>query len=677
MKGALNPTQQLQVLSRIWGPDTEGYVFLPWIDGKARTRDDRRKGYHEGRAFAWPADKPAILEHLSSHPNDDLYFTPGVFLGKRRIESNLDAERCLWADLDPSDPNTLGDLRPTIAWESSPGRYQGVWILDTTKEGASWPGNENHRLSLAVNADPSGWDSTQLLRVPGRKNHKPEYVEANSGPVEGILLWDNGPRYTWSDFDDLPEVGLKSSGDTDFEEGLLKTINRHEVWGRVRLKVSHQVREYMAARDTTGADRSDVLWQIERDLADAGCTVPEIIAVVRDSIWNKYKGRSNEIEQLKKEAQKAFDQRPTDTLEQFDQPIDQDITWLADVAAQPIPRPRWLVRDIWTRGACGFISGAPKSYKSWMGLDMALSISSGLPFLGQPDYTIPNGPEPVLYLQEEDNLGLVMERLANILEGKDPQLHYHGYLETDSSGRVVWSPPSKQLPVAVHVQTGFISSDPMWQAWLEDKVSTHGFSMIIIDTLGTTVGDVDTDRSSDLMSKMLKPLKQIAQMHDVAICIIHHNKKDDQGVRAGRAMLGATALHAWVDCAIYARSKDTNGVVVIERETKQAPDLSLRLKIPFMYADMSTGERVLWGPQVVAPDVSEEQPATAPDDPHTGYVKGSHRESSLNSKLKGAGGTRIRQDILENILEPREYKQLQERISRGEFEFKDGYLIAK
>ena len=39
------------------------------------------------------------------------------------------------------------------------------------------------------------------------------------------------------------------------------------VWARVRLKVSKPVREFMAARTAEGADRSDVLWQIERDLA--------------------------------------------------------------------------------------------------------------------------------------------------------------------------------------------------------------------------------------------------------------------------------------------------------------------------------------------------------------------------------------------------------------------------
>lgn len=602
----LTPEEQLKVLSRIWGNDRDGYVFLPWIDGTARDRSARRKNYHEGRAYRWPHEKGAILEHLATREGDDLYFAPSLFNGKRRVEQLADAERALWADLDPVNPRGLGDRRPTIAWESSPGRYQAVWLLSTMRQGASWAGHENHRLTVEIGADPSGWDTTQLLRVPGRPNHKPDYGDE---PVAGRLLWLDGPRYTWSDFDDLPPIGQVQGEDPDLlDEDLLSTVDRHAVWARVRLKVSKPVREYMAARSSEGADRSDVLWQIERDLADAGCTLAEIIAVVRPSVWNKYAGRNDELKRLKIEAAKALAEvangEDGGVLEGVTE-HKPSITWLSEVVSQPIPRPKWLVRNIWAKGACGFISGAPKSYKSWMSLDLAVSIATGTPFLGDPQHNIAGGPRPVLMLQEEDDLRLVISRLAQVLEAKAPHLFWHGQLSVDAEGQVMWNGPEHDIPLALHVGTGFVASDEGWQAWLDEVMGEGKFSFVVVDTLGTTAGDLDTDRASEVMGRMLKPLKTLSQKHDCAVAVVHHNKKaaENGKNRAGQDMLGSVALHAWVENALYVREKqiDKRGTTTafVERESKQAQDYKFRVSVPLMrtHADDS---RTLWTPEVLS-----------------------------------------------------------------------------
>ena len=36
---------------------------------------------------------------------------------------------------------------------------------------------------------------------------------------------------------------------------------------------------------------------------------------------------------------------------------------------------RWLVRSVWSEQAVGFIGGAPKRGKSWLGLDLAVSVA--------------------------------------------------------------------------------------------------------------------------------------------------------------------------------------------------------------------------------------------------------------------------------------------------------------
>ena len=67
---------------------------------------------------------------------------------------------------------------PTATVESSPGREQFWWALSepvAPKEGEEL----NRRLAYAMGADRSGWDLTQLMRVPGTRNRK--YADAPDG----------------------------------------------------------------------------------------------------------------------------------------------------------------------------------------------------------------------------------------------------------------------------------------------------------------------------------------------------------------------------------------------------------------------------------------------------------------------------------------------------------------
>lgn len=636
LNGNLTPEQQLRVLSVIWGK-RPGYAFLPWIDGDAKGKDARRKSYHEGRAFKWPAEKEAVLEHLRSHQNNDLYFAVNLFSGKRRIEELALPERVLYADLDPVDPSDLAD-RPTIAWESSPDRFQGIWMMNEPREGASKTDRENHRLTTAIKADPSGWDTTQLLRVPGRPNFKWEYV-ADDEPngVEGKgLLWGNGPRYTWDDFADLPATGSVAdplSGSLD--EDVLNQVDRHEVWARVKLKLHGRIRELYKLRQLPpGLDRSDIMWEIARSLADANCTSLEIVSLLRHSVWNKFGGRSDELHRLMVTAQRALAKKEVVVEEEVEEKKPSKITWLDELVSKPIPRPQWLIKDIWTKGGCGFISGAPKSYKSWMAIDMAVSVATGKPFLNQDQFKV-NTPGKVLYLQEEDDLLLVMERMQTITEGKSPE-HYWGGQVKYRNDTLIWEGPVAPMPIGMHVQTGFIASDEGWQSWLDEVIEENDFALVIIDTLGTTAGDIDTDSSGEMMNRLLKPLKVLAQKHRTSICIVHHNKKSAGVGRAGNDMLGSVALHAWVDCALYARSKDAKGEVAIEREAKLAQDISLRMKIPQMYESM-TGERQLWDPEVILPGVGEDQPGPVPQQSPTSTPNNKGAGKAIANKLKMMG----------------------------------------
>lgn len=606
----MNTEEQLSIISKAWGQQ-DGYCFFPYIEGDAKDRKERIQGYHEGPAFKWPDDRTKIVAHLREHSGDDLYWCPSLFEKKaRRLEFAMD-EHALWADLDEVDPREVSDeYRPTVAWETSPGRFQALWLVSGGDvQGASWPGGENQRLTYYLGADVGGWDTTQLLRIPGWDNHKPHYREANGGdPVSGRLLWKSGRRFLPDDFADLPEVQSATGIAQDVVEAEVERVDRHEVWGRVRLKVSKRVRELIGARESAG-DRSDALWEIERELADAGCSVPEIVAVVRETVWNKFSGRNDELKRLITEASKAWDARSDEVIEEIESDLESkpEPTRLLNLLANVKP-PTWLIEHIWAEAACGFIAGQPKQYKSWFGFDMALSVATGTDFLNFFKVMMPG---PVLMIQEEDPAPVIKTRFEKIWPGK-----LSDRMEVQD-GKIIWVPRlevPKDPDVMAYIGEGFTVSDPGWQAWLDDQLTKgldgEPYRMVVMDPLMMIAGDVDEHRAQEMTEKVFKPLKQLSRKHQVAICMIHHMRKGDpkNEVRGGQKMLGSVANHAWTEDALYLTAKGRE--ILVEHESKHAPSGVFRV------GRIRNRE---WVPAVTGLDlgIDEEQPSAVVNPPST------------------------------------------------------------
>lgn len=100
----------------------------------------------------------------------DLYFCPNAFHKGGRKKSLCLPGRLMYQDLDESDPREL-PMPPELWWETSPGRYQALWILDQELEPLELS-QLNKALNRASHADPGTWNLTRLLRVPGSWNAK-------------------------------------------------------------------------------------------------------------------------------------------------------------------------------------------------------------------------------------------------------------------------------------------------------------------------------------------------------------------------------------------------------------------------------------------------------------------------------------------------------------------------
>lgn len=492
-------------------------------------------------------------------------------------------EHALWADLDEADPREISDYPPTVAWESSPGRWQALWLADEGDFlGSSWPGNENQRLTYHLGADPSGWDTTQLLRIPGWPNFKPERVEANGGkPPRGKLLWSSGQTYGLSDFSDLPEVrGGVASELTEALESEVEGLDRLKALARLKIKLNHTARDLLNAKEVSG-DRSQQMWYLMRCLADAGATTVEIVSIMRPLVWNKFAGRDDEMKRLLAEASKAISSRSDEVTEQLEEESEwQKPQRLGDLLRN-IKRPVWLVEGVLTEGACGFIAGEPKTWKSWMGFDLALSVATGADYLG---YFPVRNPGPVLYIQEEDPPPVLKSRGAKIWSGKGTDR-----IVLEEDGGIFWLPPTLEQnfdpDINAMVQAGVTVSEELWQLRL-DEVLEEGmmynghlepYRLIVIDTLMMTAGEVDENRAQEMTTKIFRPLRVLSRKHNVSIKVVHHLGKTD-GKRSGQRMLGSVANHAWGEDSTYLLHGGRYGTVKMEFESKVAPGQTFRIE---------------------------------------------------------------------------------------------------
>jgi len=575
----------LRVLKRIWTKPDQGYVFMPWIPAKLARDPNKRKGaWQESKAFNLNNWK-AIREHLEEHWEDDLYFTPMVFSRPKRLSEYAKASSRLWADMDEADPREIDPvLHPTIAWETSPGRFDAIWCTRSARPETTERGGENHRLTIAIGADPSGWDTTQLLRVPGSANNKPGYPRG----TRGSLLWVERQSFPWSAIDELPELPVNDTVGGDLlDEAALESVDPYEAYARVRRHLSGIVRQYMRLKDADDTmDRSSVAWQIERDLADAGCSLLEMVAIMRPTPWNKHWGRSDELKRLTLECAKALAARKDPeraVLESDDDVKHTLVPFWNNEGYLNAPEPEWLYHEFVPKGGCGFISGIPKSMKTWFAMDLCISAALGVDYLG---YEVDKAVN-VLYVQREDPTTLVRNRHHVIASTKHPK----------------WSlnvPQAKLRPYpgALYVETtaAVDVSDEGWQVWLAEQIRACDLDLVVFDTLTRAAPGIDLDSATQATAEVLNPVKEIARENDCAIAFVHHNTKAQTNTRAAQNMAGSGQIHAWADFGIYITEK-REGFDHVEvdftHETKYTGTRELRFRMEGLPDQWSPEERAI------------------------------------------------------------------------------------
>jgi len=266
------------LILRIW-KNVPGKFFC--ISTKSRSGDWKDHFFRRSQLKTVPA-------FIKDNLDKDLYWCPHGFRKPRRLKEYAEIPKLLWGDLDECDPRTLGDLLPTVAWESSPGRYCGLWILDKYMTE-----NLNRRLTYHIGADKGGWDLTQVLRIPNTRNYK------YTSTPRVKLLWSDGSTFTIEQLEELVPEEKKLGRKLSSAARIYKKYE-HALPGWVR-------RTILKGKPTKGK-RSQVMWRLTHELVEAGLSKDEAFELLRASPWNKFRTRRDGDEQLKRELNKSLTQ---------------------------------------------------------------------------------------------------------------------------------------------------------------------------------------------------------------------------------------------------------------------------------------------------------------------------------------------------------------------------------
>lgn len=138
------------------------------------------------------------------------------------------------------------------------------------------------------------------------------------------------------------------------------------------------------------------------------------------------------------------------------------------------------------------LAGAPKVGKSWLALDMCLSIAKGEKVLGQE-----TTQETALYLCLEDSFQRIQNRLYELTD--EPVENLHFVILSDTIGKGL-------------------------EEQIEQFKSEHSdLKVVFIDTLQMIRSETDSNYGSDY--KELSILKSLADKLEVAIVVVHHTRK--------------------------------------------------------------------------------------------------------------------------------------------------------
>ena len=217
-----------------------------------------------------------------------------------------------------------------------------------------------------------------------------------------------------------------------------------------------------------------------------------------------------------------------------------------------IPPIKWILPDILPEGLT-ILAGAPKAGKSWLALDLCLSVAAQRPMWGK----MPAVQGDVLYCALEDSDRRIQDRFSQLWN-------------TDSTRGELW-PSNLYFAYKLDALDGDIMQQ--LRKWFDEHPQTK---LIVIDTLGRIRKPVKNE-SYNKDYNDLAAVKSIADATGCAVVVVHHLRKmystdPFDRISGTQGILGA-ADTAWI---LTRERKTTDGKLAITGRDVEEAEFALR-----------------------------------------------------------------------------------------------------
>jgi hypothetical protein len=208
----------------------------------------------------------------------------------------------------------------------------------------------------------------------------------------------------------------------------------------------------------------------------------------------------------------------------------------------------WLVDGIIQRGSNGFIVSDPKVGKSYLVVDLALSLAFGIPWM---EFT--SSQAKVALISREDNPELTKHRMRRLIRGK----------QQNEQDLMEW------LYVNSKDQSPEFKIDkPDQMAEMMTALRAFGPQFVILDVLNKLHSADENDQTE--MRSVLDCADQMHRELNCSICVLHHFNKQEKG-RLTHRMRGSSAIAGWAEWIIgleFASADQQERIRTMEFELK-------------------------------------------------------------------------------------------------------------
>lgn len=223
----------------------------------------------------------------------------------------------------------------------------------------------------------------------------------------------------------------------------------------------------------------------------------------------------------------------------------------AELAEKEMKPPVFVVDGLVPQGL-DLLVAPSKAGKSWMALDMSISIATGTPFLGKK-----TNPGTVLYLAYEDSLYRLKDRQEKILNGREAPKNL--YLATGETAAILDHGLLEQL-------NAFVDANPDTR-------------MIVIDVFQRARSLSNSRNAYGKDYEDTTKLKKFADARGLTVLLIHHTSKRSDDSDPFAAVNGTTGIMGCSDAAfVLTRTDKATGLSTLNVTGRDIPEDEYKLR---------------------------------------------------------------------------------------------------